>query len=715
MRTKNKKTGLFKAGALALALSSTFAASQAWALTLGRLTAQSSVGQPLRATLEVPAISAEQATSLQIRVAGPDRFAAASMVLNSVLNEARFELLPPANGQTSIRIQTSRPVNEPFLDLVLEFRWGGGQLVRAYTLLLDPPNLQTTRPQDTASVLTPALNNNTAPIPRFEPMQPIAAAPAQAPVRPEQPNLVREVPPRPETPAPTAAPTQITTAPTTPIPAAPAQAPTPSEPSLVRELPTPRLTAPAPDAMASSTTPLVREIPTPSNDAPASLVREVTESTPAPATRFEPLETTSVRVVRGDTAARIASRHLPPGVSLDQMLVAMLQANPQAFINGNVNLVQTGARIELPDFKEATQVTPQEARQLVRAQTRDFNEYRRRLAGVAPVQATPESGQSITGKVQESVEVSTPTTTEPDRLELSRGSVAEQQSSESIAQQRQTEDSQSRLGELDRNLKELEALAQASGTNNQDGAPQGEGAAATDLLAVESDKTLANGAAAEEPAPAATTQELTPAEKAQSFVEQWLKHPWTVPLALLLIAVLGLLGWTRARAQRKQHAFKATAQSPARSAAAAPADPPARVPSAAKPLVAAATNDPVSEAEVYLAYGMDDQAENLLRQALAANPSGLPERIKLLEVYQTRGDVLAFNTLAQEVFEITLGETDEWEQVARLGMKLDPSNPLYHPVRESSSFTGELPSDIKDLSLDLGGYDSPNGGNKRQP
>ena len=136
---------------------------------------------------------------------------------------------------------------------------------------------------------------------------------------------------------------------------------------------------------------------------------------------------------------------------------------------------------------------------------------------------------------------------------------------------------------------------------------------------------------------------------------------------------------------------------------------------AAKPLVAAATNDPVSEAEVYLAYGMDDQAENLLRQALAANPGGLPERLKLLEVYQTRGDVLAFNTLAQEVFEITLGETDEWEQVARLGMRLDPSNPLYHPVRESTSFPGELPSDIKDLSLDLGGYDSPNDGNKRQP
>jgi pilus assembly protein FimV len=711
VQTRNKKSGLFKAGVLALALSSTFVASQAWALTLGRLTAQSTVGQPLRATLEVPAISPDQAASLQIRVASPDRFAAASMVLNSVLNEARFELLPTTNGQTSIRIQTARPVNEPFLDLVLEFRWGGGQLVRTYTLLLDPPNLQTSRPQDAASVLAPALSANTAPIPRFEPLAPVSSAPAtapvSAPVNPE-PNLVREVPQAPVSPV--QEPTRV--AETPPAPAAP-------NTGLVRELPSPRLTAPSPAPSASSPAPLVREVPTPSTETSTSLVREITEPTqtqaPATASRFAPVESTSVRVARGDTAARIAANHLPPGVSLDQMLVAMLQTNPQAFINGNVNLLRAGARIELPDFNEASQVTPQEARQLVRAQTRDFNEYRRRLAGVAPTQATPEAGQSITGRVQESVEVTTPAATEPDRLELSRGSVAEQQSTESIAQQRQEEDTQSRLSELDRNLKELEALAQAAGTNNQDGSTQGEGEPKTDLLAIQSDQAVANDAAASEQAPVEPAPELTAAEKAQSFVEQWLKHPWTVPLALLLIAVLGLLGWTRARAQRKQSAFKATSQTAAQSAVAtAPSytPEPARMPAAAKPTVGAATNDPISEAEVYLAYGMDDQAENLLRQALATNPSGLPERLKLLEVYQVRGDVLAFNTLAQEVFEITLGETEEWEQVARAGMKLDPSNPLYHPVHDGSRAAGELPADIKDLSLDLG---SPNDGNPRQP
>ena len=714
MQTRNKKSGFFKVGALVLALTSAFASTQAWALTLGRLTAQSSVGQPLRATLEVPAISAEQASTLQIRVAGPDRFAAASMVLNSVLNEARFELLPPTNGQSSIRIQTSRPVTEPFLDLVLEFRWGGGQQLRTYTLLLDPPSLQTARPQDSANILAPALRANTAPPPRFEPLQAAAPTPAavEAPAPTSPTNLVREVP-APQTP--TAAQPTLSTAPPRPVLAQ-------QESSLVRELPSPRLTEPSASSAPTTTdTPLVREVRPPSSETSTNLVRERTEPSQAPASqptprdRFEPLEVTSTRVNRGDTAASIAAKHLPPGISLDQMLVAMLQNNPQAFIDGNVNLMRADVRLNLPDFDEASQVSAQEARQLVRAQTRDFNEYRRRLATAAPTQSTPESGQTIAGSVQEAVEVATPAPTEPDRLELSRGSVSDQQTSEAIAQQRQEQDAQARLNELDRNLKDLQALAQTAGAQDQDGSTQTNTDPATDPLAIASKEATSEAEAAKEATP--TGEDPSAAEKAQSFVEQWIKHPWTVPLALLLIAVLGLLGWTRARASNKQHAFQNTAKASAASSKPNANAPVAKPPleTGPAPLEGLSGNDPISEAEVYLAYGMDEQAENLLRQALAVNLNSLPERMKLLEIYQARADVLAFNTLAQEVFEITFGETEEWEQVARAGMKLDPSNPLYHPVHDNYTQMGDLPPDVKDLSLDLGGLDRPQDGNKRQP
>ncbi len=687
MQTKNRKSGFFKASALVLALASAFTANQAWALTLGRLTAQSAVGQPLRATLAVPAISAAEAATLQVRVAGPDRFAAASMVLNSVLNEARFELVPPTNGQSTIQIQTTRPVTEPFLDLVLEFQWGGGQLIRTYTLLLDPPNLQQTRPQDAASVLAPALSANAAPIPRFEPLQPITPpAPVAAARTTDDTSLVREIS----------------------SPQAPAS--DPLDTRLVREVPT----QPSAVAATPSDSGLVRELPEPR--------AEVTpQRAPATPPRFEPLEeTTTVRVVRGDTAARIAQNHMPPGISLDQMLVAMLQANPRAFIDGNVNLILAGARVTMPNFNEASQISAQQARQMVRAQTRDFNEYRRRLASAAPTQTTPEADQRIAGQVQEQVEVASPTATEADRLEISRGSVSEQAPTETIAQQMQQDATVARLDELSRNLQELEALAQAAGANEADATTDGTGEQPTDLLAIAGTAPgLAVDSAADTQADEAAA-EPTAAEKAESFVERWLKNPWTVPLALLLIAVLAILGWSRARAIRKQNAFQNTAKTPTPQAvdpdlgavlAAAAAAAPASMPTDGSP----DSNDPISEAEVYLAYGMDEQAENLLRQALAVNPGGLKERLKLLEVYQSRQDLLAFNTLAQEVFEITLGETEEWEQVARAGMKLDPSNPLYHPVNDAYNNMGDLPPDVKDLSLDLGGLDSPPDGNKRQP
>jgi pilus assembly protein FimV len=697
VQTKNRKPGFFKASAFVLALASTFTASQAWALTLGRLTAQSTVGQPLRATLVVPAISAEEAATLQVRVAGPDRFAAASMVLNSVLNEARFELLPPTNGQSTIQIQTSRPVTEPFLDLVLEFQWGSGQLVRTYTLLLDPPNLQQTSPQGTAGVLSPALSANTAPAPRFEPLQPISppapVAPAtntptpQAPsFEPSSPNVVREV----------TEPSDFTSR--------------PSDTGLVRELPEPRLAAPY----------LSTPTPAPSNARTEAIAQPA--PTPVPQSRFKPPEeTTTVRVVRGDTAARIAQNHMPPGISLDQMLVAMLQANPQAFINNNVNLIRAGARVNMPDFNEASQVSPQQAQQMVRAQTRDFNEYRRRLASAAPTQATPEADQRIAGQVQEPVEVAAPTATEVDRLEISRGSVTEQTSTDNLAQQMQQDATQTRLDELSRNLQELEALAQATGTDEAGDSTEAIGEQTTELLALAGDAPATDVQSAADTEPAEAAAEQTAAEKAESLVDRWVNNPWTLPLALLLIAVLAILGWSRARATRKLNAFQNTAKIPASHDAdpdlgAALTATAASAPTSMLPQGSSEANDdPLSEAEVYLAYGMDEQAENLLRQALASNPGGLKERLKLLEVYQSRQDLLAFNTLAQEVFEMTLGETEDWEQVARAGMKLDPGNPLYHPVHDTYNHTGDLPPDVKDLSLDLGGLDTPQDGNKRQP
>jgi pilus assembly protein FimV len=87
--------------------------------------------------------------------------------------------------------------------------------------------------------------------------------------------------------------------------------------------------------------------------------------------------------------------------------------------------------------------------------------------------------------------------------------------------------------------------------------------------------------------------------------------------------------------------------------------------------------DPVAEADVYLAYGRDLQAEEILKEALRSDPARLAIRSKLLEVYAKRADTKAFEAQARQLQEQTGGEGEDWEKAVELGRSIDPANPLY--------------------------------------
>jgi pilus assembly protein FimV len=87
--------------------------------------------------------------------------------------------------------------------------------------------------------------------------------------------------------------------------------------------------------------------------------------------------------------------------------------------------------------------------------------------------------------------------------------------------------------------------------------------------------------------------------------------------------------------------------------------------------------DPIAEADVYMAYGRDAQAEEILKEALAKDPSRQPIRTKLLEIYAGRKDARAFETVAAALYAATGGAGGEWEKAVVLGSQLDPRNPLY--------------------------------------
>ncbi len=89
--------------------------------------------------------------------------------------------------------------------------------------------------------------------------------------------------------------------------------------------------------------------------------------------------------------------------------------------------------------------------------------------------------------------------------------------------------------------------------------------------------------------------------------------------------------------------------------------------------------DPVAEADVYLAYGRDLQAEEILKEAMRATPDRLAIRVKLLEVYAKRRDTKGYELQAGQLFALAGADSDEWHKAQELGRQIDPDNALYAP------------------------------------
>ena len=95
--------------------------------------------------------------------------------------------------------------------------------------------------------------------------------------------------------------------------------------------------------------------------------------------------------------------------------------------------------------------------------------------------------------------------------------------------------------------------------------------------------------------------------------------------------------------------------------------------------------DPIAEAEVYMAYGRDAQAEEILKDAIAKEPKRYELHLKLLEILAARRDTSGFETIAGELYS-TLGSADPtWAKVAEIGRKLEPDNPLYDTATSTHS------------------------------
>jgi pilus assembly protein FimV len=612
-------------------------------VSLGEIDVRSALNQPLAAEIALTA-TAEELEGLTISLASPETFARYGLDRPPFLTSLEFRIgVNPAGGR-AVFVTSRQAIAEPFVELLIEASSRSGRFLRQYTLFLDPPTL---------------LPPNAVPAP-IEPAQTRQPAPGAGEI--QRPAPVRE----PEL----------------------ERAPPPSESRTPVREPEAVVAPPAPSATTTSTAP------------------------PAP------LPGTYGEVQRGETLWGIATTLRPSGVTMNQMMVAIYEANPQAF-NANMNILRRGAILRIPELNE---IQALDARAATAEAQRQTDTWQGRVADQQPrlILVPPSDDISVaaldagnadstdSGDVSALDEPSSSTNVEPgDRLV-------------------NVEDS------------ELAALQEGVGAEAEEAVPP---AGADPGVELESEQVFVDEPVAAEDAPAPAPVETAPAvtprptpvarvEPEPSLLETilgWVAMPIVWIAAGAVVVIVGLLLFLRGRGSAepedvtgKWEALEAElGDDVAREATARlrrqaqdedfvvqeqPAEPePEEAPAAPKKARASATAgaaaqepeladqtlssqtvinldqaDPIAEADFHMAYGLYDQAADLVSKAVQAQPKRRDLKLKLLEVFFVWGNKESFLKTAKTLREEVGSRPDpDWDKVVIMGKQICPDEPLF--------------------------------------
>ena len=151
------------------------------AVGLGRLSMLSTLGDRLNVEIDLVSVSKEELSTISARLSGPDAYRQANLQYNSALVGARVSVERRPGGQPYIKITSTRPVNEPFIDVLLELTSSSGRLVREYTVLVDPPGVGSPPAATAAAPAEPAVRPAPAPTPPVAESAPAPRRPSAAP------------------------------------------------------------------------------------------------------------------------------------------------------------------------------------------------------------------------------------------------------------------------------------------------------------------------------------------------------------------------------------------------------------------------------------------------------------------------------------------------------------------------------------------------------
>ena len=338
-----------------LALSFVLSAEIADAASFGKMKVLSTLGQPLLAEIDLVNVTPDDLLGMSAKIASAEMFSEANVERSPALDSVKLVIDKRENGQPFIRVSSAQAISLSSLNLLVEVNWASGRLVRDYPVLLNPPK-SVASASGAGAVSPPGFVNQTPP-PSVEGKEKEPSAPAV------------------ESPKPITPPAQVANS-ASPQPAASAPAP---EPSREESTPPPALPAGATSPERSSTN------------------EKITKAVDSQAKPHK-----VVKVKNGDTLTNIAAKLHPPRGMLEQTMVAVFEANRQAFIKDNVNRIRAGSSLEIPNAAEIAAVPSEEASKRLKLMAKDFDAYRGRLASAAAARpvASTSAKAPVTGKME---------------------------------------------------------------------------------------------------------------------------------------------------------------------------------------------------------------------------------------------------------------------------------------------------------------------------
>ncbi|ATQ75920.1 pilus assembly protein FimV [Massilia violaceinigra] len=667
LNTRSKLTSFALKTLTGAVASAVFLSTSAYAAGLGKLTVLSSLGQPLNAEIELTSVANDEASGLTAKLAPAEAFRQANIDFNPALLSLRFSV-EQRGGRQFIKVTSSQPVNEPFVDMLLELNWGSsGRLVREYTFLLDPVEMRSTQ---TAQVSAPVDvlsqgNRNGA---KAGAKAGAKTGPASAAKPPA------EAPAEPKAAEPKAAPSQ--------------------EPQ-----------------RAAGRGEGDSEYKVKRGDTLGKIAAQIKPADISLDMMLVALYRANPDAFAGNNMNRLKSGQIlavPEAASIKSSegeargVVVAHATDFNAYRNKLAGQVASGSADKEP---EKTQSAAGKITAKVAERPTAANESKDQLKLSKATGATDAAGK--TGAL-----------TPEDK----------------IAKEKAMADATKRVKELEKNVGDLEKIMTVKSKT-----AAGATAPKTPITEVVSAKPPAAApaippavvtpppaavpvpppAAAVTPPvtpPAATPPAVTPAPVVAdapvpapavvpapppvakpaapapepSFFDMLMENIVLVVAAIvaLLAGLFGLSKWRERKQVERNPSEPSILGAPTDQAHSLFAETGGQsvdtnnsvfnssfAPSASQ----LDTNevDPVAEADVYIAYGRDAQAEEILKEALRTHPDRYPVRLKLLEIYAARKDQRAFESQASELYGMTKGQGDEWAQAAALGLSIDAMNPLY--------------------------------------